>query len=195
VLAARPGPRTRPAPVLLLEAGPAYEARRVPAGPARPRADRRVTKEHELGFPRERQAGRARLDRVIAAPRGKVLGGSSAVNGDGRPAGTACRLRGVDRTRPDRLGRGTRYCRLTGHLRPRRAATTAFHGRSGPAPRFTSGPTTSSPRRSGHSSMPRSSRATPTSTTPNAGPGHRGWRPFPVKRLRRPSGRTRGSLT
>src|ERR1700734_3463061 len=64
--------------VLLLEAGPAYEPGEYPdvlLDPERIGGDQ----EHDWGF--RATAGRAgALDREIAAPRGKVLGGSSAVN-------------------------------------------------------------------------------------------------------------------
>lgn len=64
--------------VLLLEAGRAYERGEYPQvllDPERIGGD----EEHDWGF--RATAGRAgALDREIAAPRGKVLGGSSAVN-------------------------------------------------------------------------------------------------------------------
>jgi choline dehydrogenase len=64
--------------VLLLEAGPAYRRDEYPSvllDPERIGGDQ----EHDWGF-RARAGRDGPLDREIAAPRGKVLGGSSAVN-------------------------------------------------------------------------------------------------------------------
>src|SRR5271156_4887402 len=64
--------------VLLLEAGPAYQPGEYPdvlLDPERIGGDQ----EHDWGF--QATAGRAgALNREIGAPRGKVLGGSSAIN-------------------------------------------------------------------------------------------------------------------
>jgi choline dehydrogenase-like flavoprotein len=153
--------------VLLLEAGPAYERDEYPEvllDPERIGGD----EEHDWGF--RATAGRTgALNREIAAPRGKVLGGSSAVN-------ATVALRALPADFADWTARGP-------------TGSTADPGRF----RFTSGPTTSSPRRLRRSSMPRSSRAIATSTirTRTRAPA---WRRF-RSTSSQVSVRTQGSLT
>jgi choline dehydrogenase len=117
--------------VLLLEAGPAYERGEYPQvllDPERIGGD----EEHDWGF--RATAGRTgALNREIAAPRGKVLGGSSAVN-----ATVALRARPADFA--EWTARG-----LTGWswnevletyrtLETTKSGDDRFHGRSGPLP-------------------------------------------------------------
>jgi choline dehydrogenase len=117
--------------VLLLEAGPIYEPDRYPAvllDPERIGGDQ----EHDWGF--HATAGRAgALNRQIGVPRGKVLGGSSAIN-----AAVALRAlpsdfagwaaRGLSGWSSDQVLETYRVLESTGSGEAR------FHGRSGPLP-------------------------------------------------------------
>jgi choline dehydrogenase len=115
--------------VLLLEAGPAYERDEYPEvllDPERIGGD----EEHDWGF--RAAAGRTgALNREIAAPRGKVLGGSSAVN-------ATVALRALPADFADWTVRGLTGWSWTGVLETYRALETTeggddrFHGRSGP---------------------------------------------------------------
>ncbi len=129
--------------VLLLEAGVAYERDGYPdvlLDPERVGGDEK----HDWGF--RATVGRAdALDREVAAPRGKVLGGSSAVN-----ATVALRARPSDFAAWTAHGlSGWSFDDVLTTYRDMEntdGGDNRFHGRSGPS-RSTSGPTTSSPPR------------------------------------------------
>ncbi|MGW4909083.1 GMC family oxidoreductase [Streptomyces sp. NPDC004270] len=127
VLAARLSENPRRT-VLLIEAGPDYPADRVPEGLLTPHL--LADPDHDWGY-----SARA-TDRApsIAAPRGRAMGGSSAVN-----AGVAIRARAADFAAwGERYGiKGWSYEEVLPTFRELENTPTgddAFHGRTGPFP-------------------------------------------------------------